>query len=58
MKKRSFMKEWRKNFGKESPIKMFKNSGSLRKRTIINEYSKEVYIINRKEADLTASFFL
>ena len=40
MKKRSFMKEWRKNFGKESPIKMFKNSGSLRKINIINEYSK------------------
>ncbi len=40
MKKKAFMKEWRRNFGKESPIKIFKDSGSLRKINIINEYSK------------------
>ncbi len=40
MKKRTFMREWKKNFGKESPIKIFKDSGSLRKINIINEYSK------------------
>ena len=40
MKNKSFMKEWRKNFGKESPITIFKNSGSLRKINIINERTK------------------
>ncbi len=40
MKNKKFMKEWRKNFGKESPIKIFKESGNLRKINIINEYSK------------------
>lgn len=39
-KNKSFMKEWRKNFGNESPINMFKNSGSLRKINIINDRTK------------------
>ncbi len=40
MKNRLFMKEWRKNFGKESPLKIFKESGNLRKINIINEQIK------------------
>ena len=36
-KDKSFMKEWRKNFGKENPLSVFKQSGSLRKINIVNE---------------------
>ncbi len=36
-KNKKFMKEWRKNFGKETPSKIFKNSGNLRKINIIHE---------------------
>ena len=35
MKNKRFMKEWRKNFGKESPVTIFKNSGNLRKINIV-----------------------
>ncbi len=34
-KKPAFMKEWRKNFGNESPVKLFKNTGCLRQINII-----------------------
>ena len=37
MKDKTFMKEWRKNFGKESPLNVFKHSGNLRKINIIHE---------------------
>ena len=40
MNDKSFMREWRKNFGKESPINIFKESGNLRKINIINELKK------------------
>lgn len=40
MKNRNFMKEWRRNFGKESPLNVFKHSGELRKINIINELRK------------------
>ncbi len=36
-KNKKFMSEWRKNFGKETPVNIFKNSGNLRKINIINE---------------------
>lgn len=36
-KNKKFMKEWRKNFGKETPTKVFKNNGSLRKINIVHE---------------------
>ena len=32
-----FMREWRKNFGKETPVNDVKNSGSLRRINIIKE---------------------
>ena len=37
MNDKAFMKEWRRNFGKESPLKIFKESGNLKKINIINE---------------------
>ncbi len=40
MNDKSFMKEWRKNFGKENPVNVFKESGNLRKINIINELKK------------------
>ena len=40
MNDKSFMKAWRRNFGKESPINIFKESGNLRKINIINEQKK------------------
>ncbi len=36
-KNKLFMKEWRKNFGKLTPIKHFKNTGNLRMINIIKE---------------------
>ena len=35
MKKKKFMKEWQKNFGKKSPADEFKQSGNLKKINII-----------------------
>lgn len=35
MKNRKFMKEWRNNFGNETPLSDVKNSGSIRRITII-----------------------
>lgn len=40
MKDKSFMKEWRRNFGKENPINVFKDTGKLRKINIINELKR------------------
>ena len=40
MNDKSFMKEWRKNFGKEKPINVFKESGNLRKINIVNEQKR------------------
>lgn len=40
MKDKHFMKEWRRNFGKESPVNVFKHSGDLRKINIVNERKK------------------
>ena len=37
MKDKAFMKEWRRNFGKENPINIFKESGNLKKINIVNE---------------------
>ncbi len=36
-KNKKFMKEWRRNLGKESPVSIFKNSGNLRTINIIKE---------------------
>lgn len=37
MRSKSFMKVWRKNFGKESPLHIFKNTGNLRKINMVRE---------------------
>ena len=37
MKKEAFMKEWRKNFGHQSPLSFLKNTGSLKQVNIVNE---------------------
>ena len=37
MTNKRFMEEWRKDFGKISPLSVFKENGSLRKINIINE---------------------
>lgn len=37
MKNKTFMKKWRRNFGKETPISVFKHNGDLRKINIVNE---------------------
>ncbi len=37
MRNKGFMKEWRRNFGKETPLNTFKNCGNLRKINMIRE---------------------
>lgn len=37
MRNKSFMKEWHRNFGKETPLNVFKNSGNLRKINMVRE---------------------
>ena len=37
MKNDAFMKEWRKNFGRKSPVTYLKNTGNLKLINIVNE---------------------